>query len=634
MGGEAGDLPMAVPKWYTDLNEPAGPVVDAVVPPSDPPSDPPPPESTDAVGTPPEIVAAYIRSTGRPHDNALWLSKVNDKPKYVIIGRGFAGTLNLATMLRTPHGLALLRQHQVVIYGGLDPWNYYRRHEMNQEREVLTLPGFESQLPEQEIDVNYCKLLHEGFPSRGVPYVISSDFGLATQKECRALRHEAEAKGVDVRIEREVVESITRDEAKNKFVVNLRGGKTLLAQYVDICAGPGQSRVLGASGDRGLEMPQSLRREYEEPPMDSSAHYAPRIVAASEYTRENVDTPPGAIVLVQGAGPAAGQGVEEAFRMGAKEVLWVAGSGVHHSAFIPNKRIDFLVVGRKKSDASGAWTPLSDEFHGLPAKATAPDLAVNDVFDIRPRIPGLWLIPNCRAKKVALTQSHKRMIIDFASTTKPPAARLVAVGIDGETREFTRGVFDQVVIAQGREQDIDTPGCPVHLVKPLDLNKFKPITYGEVLSGGERVGLGMQLIEGDPVRRVRILGSAGLSGQGPKSAEYWMKSKHSPSFTGLEDYQDTLPSQSRVFFQGVTLSAATIAYANGYFDGTAIRPNVNRNTSTNNELRALEPDTASETLRARRTNMRPFLVDAGASKAMYDPDSKYPHREEKAAWIE
>ena len=565
---------------------------------------------------PERVASAYVRSTGasegRDYGNR-WVSKVSTKPRYVIVGRGFCAAVNFATLLRTPEGRSLLQEYPPVIVGFDDPWFMYRKHEMNQEREVLTLPGFEKQLYRQRPGRLYCERLHRDFPERTLPFVLSSEFADRTCMEWLYLENEAKEYGIPFEVKTANVDRIVKGET-GLFQVMLERGASIPAKYVDLCVGPGQSRILPhGTGRYQISMPSSLRKEYEEPASDWSTSYAPRVVSGSEYTRANVVTPGGAVVLVQGAGPAAGQAVEEAFRMGAAEVFWVT-SRTHHGAFIPNERIDFLVEGRKKTDTTGPWHPLPNtDFHAYSLDR------VGDTYDLRPRIEDLWL-GTASIQEIVFTERQRlRVTFDKAVT---------GMGVGGVTRSNGFGVFDQVIIAQGRESDYSKPGSPGYIVRELDFEAFRPISRPGVKCEGASFALGLELF-GEEDSRVRLLGSAGLSAFKKDSPENYMLSKKLPEALALRDFQDTLPAEARVFFQGVTLAGVTVAYANGYFDGTGKFPNTNRNTSTKDELIVLEGGTdANVTYAGRKAGMRAITEDhvGGSSRAMYHVPKEYPYR--------
>jgi hypothetical protein len=564
------------------------------------------------------VAKAYIRSTANK-TTGFWASSYNEGPTYVIVGRGFSAIANFTTMFRSKEGRARLAEQPVVMIGFPDPWLGYRHHEMNQQREVMTLPAFKNQLgpqpPRNEHHPLWCAKLHQGAAECDIPFVLSNNFADASKAEIEAVRREAIEAGIKFGVWNGAVDKITWNNSKKLFVVHVEGFAAesgqpeqviITARYVDICVGPGQSRVLPPGGRYGLSMPKEMRDAYENPGLDTAAANAPVVIPGSEYTRGNVVTPRGSVVMVQGGGPAAAQGVEEAFRMGAEEVVWVCPE-TFTKALIPNRRVDFLV---QRQGQNGPENLPTTNRTGL----------LDDKTVFIPRIPGLWLATGCRASSIAwMSNSDKRALVTF--------------GAEGTARgqgsadpiKFKKGVFDQIVIAQGREADMSKPGSPLYPLRELDTTKIQPLKVGWV---DFPVGL---VLEQENCR-VRVLGASGLSSTVPNSTDNLIKSKDADAFRKLEAYQDSLPAQSRVFFQGVTLSAATIAYANGYFNNGKNRPNTNRNTATKAEMEKLDPQNGGNLHKQRETSVVAFAEPSsappsGALAWSYHHPDRYPYKD-------
>src|SRR6185437_3130909 len=90
-----------------------------------------------------------------------------------------------------------------------------------------------------------------------------------------------------------------------------------------------------------------------------------------------------------------------------------------------------------------------------------------------------------------------------------------------------------------------------------------------------------------------------------------MRTLGGDAFTALDAFQNTLPAQARINFQGVTLSALTIAHANHWFDkygGQFSRHgNNNPNTATLDELEALVGTSLARALiEVRIMRIRPY----------------------------
>ncbi|MGH9666590.1 MAG: hypothetical protein ACRD9L_19370, partial [Bryobacteraceae bacterium] len=105
-----------------------------------------------------------------------------------------------------------------------------------------------------------------------------------------------------------------------------------------------------------------------------------------------------------------------------------------------------------------------------------------------------------------------------------------------------------------------------------------PTSLGE--SRNFKAGVGLRTKNG----KIRVLGAAGHGNS-------IMRTLGGSAYATLDEFQNTLPAQARINFQGVTLSALTIAHANHWFDqygGQFSRKgNNNPNTATLDELEAL-----------------------------------------------
>lgn len=602
------------------------------------------------------VAKAYVRSTGRT-DEKRWASTFNLPPVYAIIGRGFTAVVNLATLLRSEEGRRRVGDQTIFLIGFRDPWLGYKKHEMNQEREVMTLPGFTNQLDEQPVNGLYVDRLHNGV-TREVPYVQSDAFADATQAELDLLLNEAKEAGYKVEVLTAVVDRITLTAAEEKgeksatddppppYVLHLEGQRgaqdmgTLRAQFVDICVGPGQSRILPGEGRYGLKMPSQLRHQYENPPRDTDSWSFPIVCAASEFTRENCRTLTGAMVLVQGAGPAAAQACEECIRMGAAEVLWVSKESFAR-AFIPNLRVDFLANMMSGPDE-----------RPLPAAGDSTR-EIPDTATLVPRVPGLWMGKGLSAKEIQWTGSGRRVLVTFdANVTRgrtegedefrererlakadPNSYKVVGLGNTIELLPNKQAVFDQVIIAQGRENNIEVPGSPGYLLRELVAGVAPKVEFEPLTHAGIDFPLGVASKDGAK-RQIRLLGSSGLSSAKPQrgvnTPPNWIETMNKGAFDELTAYQNSLPSQSRVFYQGVTLAGVTIAYANGYFDPANGRYNTNRNTATERECNALAPATNAglQSFMSRLERMRVYLTRLDGLGPMYTPAEPVPHAAE------
>ena len=565
------------------------------------------------------IVNAYIRSTKGSGDKEGWANTVNTKAYYVIIGCGFASVVNHAALIHDRMERKRAKDLDIIHVGYRDPWAKYREHEMNQEFEVLTHPGFQNQLEPQPVPP--VEEMHAGARRRLIPFVRSGAFAKATADELELLvKADREAGKEPVRYA--IVRGITFEGGYYWVHTALPGdggelvrGPVIKADKIDICTGPGQSRIIarapasGAVPQRHVRFDDALWKEYTQPRSDDDPPYSPRVIAGSEYTRANVVTKEGASVLIQGAGPAAGQGVEEAFRMGAGSVLLAAEALA--KAFTPNTRIDFLVTQDGKD-------PIEHRRGGLKGK-------------LLPRFDGFYVAENYEVEAARVVTkddvgryggvSRKpledsdvgRVLVKFrkkagrapqgGQQAQPPPSEPPGrfIDKDGDVKKeadkitLVYAVFDQVVLAQGRTDDETDPASGFYLLRQLTKQgiKFSPFKTSYEHNCGLRSDDG----------RVRMLGAAGLPGALPK---VWSKSDKQD----LALYETSLPAQCRVFLGGVTLSAVTIAQANEFFRAT--RPpleNRNVNTATYKDIEKLvtgDEILARSIYRARHFRNRPF----------------------------
>lgn len=554
------------------------------------------------------VAKAYVRSTGQAEEKR-WASTARHTAGYVIIGRGFSAVVNLATLLRSEDGRKRLEKLPIYIIGFRDPWLGYKRHEMNQEKEVMTLPGFTNQLGKQALNALHNDRLHKGV-TRDIPYTLSDEFADTTDKELRLLLQEGKGAGYSIEILNLFVDKIgfpygkSEADEKRALIVHMSDQNgvtsTLSAIYVDVCVGPGQSRVLPGEGKYGLKMPEDLRLRYERPPSDAGPVGFPIVCTGSEFTRDNMRTRPGTQVLVQGAGPAAAQAVEEAIRMGASEVLWISSLSFAR-AFIPNRRVDFLVS-----------TLENNVLKELPQSADRLDL-LPDTTEFIPRVEGLWMGKGMKIAEIQWAKQGARVLVTFSDD------KIVGTGNEKMTLTNKQAVFDQVVVAQGRENTLKEPGSPTYFIRDImDKYTFQPIS-----SSGVPHALGVQT----PAGQIRFLGAAGLSGAKPASSgtpPNWIETLDEGLFKQLTAYQNSLPAQARVFYQGVTLAAVTIAYANGYFKpDDAKKRNTNRNTALRSECQALSGK-GGDDFEARIKSMRVFVEALDGLKANYTPATPVP----------
>lgn len=288
----------------------------------------------------------------------------------------------------------------------------------------------------------------------------------------------------------------------------------------------------------------------------------------------------------------------------AREVLLISAATMH-AGFPPIGRLDELA-----RTASG---PLNIRLTDLPGNV-----------DIFPTKAGMWFGEYYRVSRIdILNEQHRscflhaggelidsvgignKLVVFFEkqeNKAKNAIRRLVRGGaevaeIDAlrPAEEFKYGLFDQVVLSTGRARGgrgnlaEDEEGSALELVWDLR-NELNPI-----LMEGYNFPLGLKSEDG----ALRILGAAGINNPiyhaGLSARENLLK------------FEKTLPAQARVNNEGITLSAVTIALANGYFTCGNVDCNKNINTATFSELVfMLGQVLGSEIIDLRSTRVKPF----------------------------
>jgi hypothetical protein len=527
------------------------------------------------------------------------------KPRYVIIGNGFAATVDHATLRQTKFGVERIGGKEVLHIGYPDPWGKYHPHDMNQYLELLTLPGYKNQAVEADVTAS----------GRG-RWLWSPHFAKRTAEEIETIKEY----DTDTKVLPGQVLKIEKTAQNFRIFVRPPGAREnqavqVLASKIDICTGPGQTRV-APNGPGGFTRPEELETEYTSPPGIDADDWYPQLITASSYTRENAKTIAGGLVLVTGAGPAAAQAVERALEEGAGHILWTPSS--IHQAFPPTLRLDDLV----KVDlhpAVNRWGTLPVRL-GFPAGALKLVPARDNVW-ITEKEYRIIRIEYLTAEKIlerSLTTHNDQPLLPAAFAIQDGNARDVTpllvtfardgycIGSDGvQTQQFHYGVFHQVVTAKGLQDTVNEPGSAFMLLK--DLISSGSVTLEPIIwHRSQDCALGLQSTDG----RIRLLGA---SGHGNKL----MKSLAGGPTTVLESYQSSLPAQARIALQGVTVSGVTIAHANRYFpDKTAVNPNVN--TAMLRELKDTFGDRLGKLIHTVRSyRIRPFEDAAFLKDAVF-----------------
>jgi hypothetical protein len=568
-----------------------------------PPKPPPPPPKRDLKKSvqpvdPPKCHAFLQSYTGAPRS----VNTANEEGNYVIIGQGFAATVNLATLL-SKWGAARIGTKKIFFIGYPDPWLDYVSHNMNQEPELLTLPGYSkhpSHAPDQPA-------------GEGGRWLGSVEFATTNRTEMERFGKKSKS-ALNMYVLDAAVLSIKKHERGYK--IEIEGGDPIVAEMVDICTGTGQQALMKTLKDDpvyGVDMTIELWRDYLNPQaLDAPGDWIPRVCAAEMYVRRNCKPKEGGAVCIGPASSPAGlQAGEHALcedRGGgvpAAEVFLIASRDINEG-FLPIGRLDYHAV--------------TEDGKKLPWRQT------NAVGKLKPTNAKVWFGDGYRIESIqpflpdhaALFKETKgldfaagKLLVKFKSTTPKPL-----MGKDGPTTvPILYGLFDQVVLGSGRargeavdkEQSL---GSATQLVQDFraELVPLKVPKYDFAVG----------LASSDAT--LRILGAAGLNN--PIYAASAVK--NDLGLTPLGMFQRSLPVEARVNGEGVTLAAATIAIANRFFDAEA-QPNRNVNTATRGELAEVAGKTVGDDVYyARHERVGPFTkpLQLGHAVQFYRFDSR------------
>lgn len=547
--------------------------------------------------TNPSEVHAFISSWKKASKSAV--NSYSDEPFYVIIGCGFAATVDHATLDQTPWGRTRMGPYRILHIGFPDPWRIYHPHDMNQEFELLVLPGYLNQ-PSSDGDI--------------------ADKGRWLRSPAFARVNQAEFENCWPRRPETVQAHVTKISKAEKFykIHFHETDKQILAAKIDICAGPGQTRVPDDS-PTGISLSPNLKKEFTSPPNVDDPDWVPQIVTATNFTRENAKVATGGLVLVSGRGPAAAQALERALeKNGARQILWATKD--INGGFPPTMRLDRLVRVDEKGELKHLPVRLGFPTGTLyPADANVWIANGYEVRDLKPLTAEL--IATKGLKDIAgHTLTVDSLQIRVNGKTLDPLLVTFATGASAVASDKTQlppflyGVFHQVVIAQGLQDTPNEPGSPIVLLKELltsgdetlepyfpgspDKSPEDPTSLGESLNF--KAGVGLRTKNG----KIRVLGAAGHGNS-------IMRTLGGSAYTTLDGFQNTLPAQARINFQGVSLSALTIAHANHWFDDYgghfSRKGNNNPNTATLDELEALVGTMLARALiEVRAMRIRPF----------------------------
>jgi len=538
----------------------------------------------------PKAVHAYLQSFRDPQE-ATKLNTVDQPPVYAIIGRGFAATVNRST-LQSEWGRTRIGALQVVHIGYPDPWRRYVSHNMNQDVELLTLPGYKFQEP------------LDGVPLPPAQRYLDSKHFAKINADQQGLYFSEEV----------IPSGVTKIEKRDPhYVIHLDDGRTIVAGKIDICTGTGQQTLikpLAQDPGYGVDMTEELWVEYFDPSPDK------RVFAAEMYVLDNIRPVAGGYVCVTGASPAGIQAMEHALcedRGG--------GGPVAAGLLVASRTMNdgFPAIGRlddHAQDADGNPLPVRQGLARGSLFPTRSKVCFAEAYKIESIQPITHdHIAVFGAGEVSEADIGQTLLVTFR--TNRGTQRLV----DSNRHDLgplVYGKFHQVVIGSGRtrggRQDPEKElGSALDLVWDFHRD-FDNIPFPD--AAGD-FPLGLQTGDG----AVRILGAAGINN--PKFLRGLERNEL--GLTALGMYERSLPAQARVNGEGVTLAGATIAWANRFYELSHFQIPfrdgglyLNVNVATLAQLEARLGQMASETTRdisqlardiyyARHERVGPFM---------------------------
>lgn len=487
-------------------------------------------------------------------------------PIYAIVGNSFSACVNHVTLRMSDWGKKRLGTFKVVHIYEYEPWSGYVDHEMGQWTDLLTLPGI-AKTPQ----------------GRTNKFLGSAEFGQINGKIFNDIlrgNYPVEAKiGKIDKIEKKKV------DGKLKYAIAItpsndpKKKETVIADFVDVCSGPGYPRLLKRTKDkhvannfkeRDFMIDEALMKEY------SSGTPVGRVLSATAYMSAYCNRRKGTVCIF-GSGPLTSSCIEQAFANQCTAVYWVAKEALNTS-FQPGRRYDSLARLDKDGKKRLPWLP------GAP----------NDDVLLFPYTKELKFAEGYKVAQVSLTskkrstgmepyatddddspddgstvddQGSKDRLLEIRFVRGTPRNRKTDRFVDLNQPKITKIksiVVDQLIISAASQAFDDEPGSAAFLVKNVrnaeGEKQFSPINPPPArvkVPGLDKVTFGLQTQD----KTFRILGTAGLTHADRTSEDNEKTRKVSP----LVRYEKSLPDQARVARVGVTLSAVAVAQANGFF---------------------------------------------------------------------
>jgi hypothetical protein len=322
---------------------------------------------------------------------------------YVIVGCGFAATVNRAMLLQNP--ASLVHDRPLIHIGDGDPWSTYEPVEMGQWPLLLTLPAYSIQ------------------PS-GYQYQLMRSSHFAWINGSQWTQH---APAIS-QIINDRVADITDDGTH--YTLTLKKGAPIEASRVDICAGPGPAREIPPS----LHASSILASALSPKPLLYAEEYLHQLTARVENKR----------VCVVGGGATGAWCVELAQSLG-NTVTWLADKKLNE-AFVSSKRNDGLLVPPVTRKLVGGTHVVDGDIRPLHLSTT---------FGEHVEVTGLSLTGALNSE----------VAVSYASSPSGPSVFTTTFGTPSSI--LTNTDFDQVVWATGQATGLGETGSWADILEPI-----------------------------------------------------------------------------------------------------------------------------------------------------------------------
>jgi hypothetical protein len=414
---------------------------------------------------------------------------------YAIIGCGFSAITNHAILQQTGDRI---EGYTVLHIGFRDPWAVYYPMPMGQWPSLLTLPGYQTKLP--NVTASTC--------------LGSDEFSLVNQAEWDRLLSVRPFTHVQATVT--AIQIVGTPPTEYRLILDDDPSRFVRAAYVDVCGGPGPAKDLPAT----VTIDPNLVAEYQ-----TGTHFFtpwPRLVTGERYLTASSAEPTNGAVCIVGGGPTAAWCVEHAQSQG-NDILWLSNDSLN-PAFVSSRRNDSLVSGVIRR-------PLVNGEHVVDGLLKPRKLTTIFAEGFEPT--NIDVLPDDRVR------------VHF----QPVAGKKFRyVNMHGRQAFPTYRDFDQVIYSIGQITDPKNPKSLASLVASVLKSAISRKNH-LILDRNHRA-VGLQSED----QRVRVLGAAALSH--PDLEPQW-----STPGTRSNLLFRSLTEQARVRV-GITLAALTIAEAN------------------------------------------------------------------------